>query len=233
MQKIVGLLLLIAQPVILFSQRTEIGVFIGGTNYFGDLADAIYVTKETNFSMGGLVRFNVHPRHSIKLNAYFGRITAHDSNSSDEGLLNRDFSFSSPITEFAGNYEWNILGRSLYNNIGEFVALFTPFVGAGIAYTLAPGKPVAPPGAPAGLLPENGDVDVFICVPLTGGVKYYPHPNISLALELGFRPAFNDYLDGVSQTANPDANDWYIKGGFTIAYLFNKGPDFMNRDKNF
>lgn len=227
------LILCLLLPILLFSQRAEVGIFIGGTNYFGDLADAIYVTKETNFSFGGEFRYNFTPKHTLKLNAYSGKITAKDANSKDPYLAPRGFTFESPITEAAAHYEFNITGKKLYNNIGEFKPFFTPFLSIGVGYTLVPGTPVAPEDRIPDPFPEAGDVSTFLIFPFGGGAKYYPFPNLVLGLEIGFRPTLNDYLDGVSVTGNPKANDWYIKGGFTIAYLFNKGPDFMNNDKNF
>jgi hypothetical protein len=51
-------------------------------------------------------------------------------------------------------------------------------------------------------------------LPFGLGVKAYLSPKWTLSAELGLRPVFNDYLDGVSYAGNPDANDWY--GVFSI-----------------
>lgn len=225
--------LLMFLPVIIFAQRLEVGGYVGGTNYFGDLAEGIFVIKETNVCFGGIFRYNLNPKSSIKMNVIYGKITADDNNNKDIALIKRGFTFESPLTEFAASYEWNILGRKLYNNIGEFRKLFTPYLGLGIGYAFVPGKPVAPADRVPNPLPEADDVDGFLIVPITGGVKYILKPNLVLGAEIGFRPTFTDYLDGVSKTGNPKANDWYMNGGFTVLYLFNKGADYMNLDKNF
>lgn len=51
-------------------------------------------------------------------------------------------------------------------------------------------------------------------LPFGLGLKAYLTEDWTLGAEYGWRPVFNDYLEGVSQMGNPDTNDWY--GMFSV-----------------
>ncbi|NRB62319.1 MAG: OmpA family protein [Saprospiraceae bacterium] len=63
-----------------------------------------------------------------------------------------------------------------------------------------------------------------LAVPFGGGVRYSFHDNWSLEGILGWRYINTDYLDGLSQTRNPEANDWYFFAGIGANYMIGKSP---------
>ncbi|MEO0341285.1 MAG: DUF6089 family protein, partial [Bacteroidota bacterium] len=68
----------------------------------------------------------------------------------------------------------------------------------------------------------NQDIEnatgTFITVPFGMGLKAYVSDQFTLGIEAGLRPVFSDYLDGISQSANPDMNDWYGVLNLTASY---------------
>lgn len=62
--------------------------------------------------------------------------------------------------------------------------------------------------------------DTHLSLPFGIGVKADISEKMLLTLELGMRPVFNDYLDGVSAVGNAERDDWYSIGAITVAYRF-------------
>ena len=119
---------------------------------------------------------------------------------------------------------WNILGTGRYDSRGfADKQRFTPYLFAGLGMTIA--EPEVFQGEvpdPEGAYYET----VHFVLPAGAGVKVGLRENIVVGLELGGRTSFSDYLDGVSQLANPGANDWYWTGNITLTYVFGS-PEFF------
>ena len=60
-------------------------------------------------------------------------------------------------------------------------------------------------------------------IPFGLGVKADINHQWMVGLEWGMRPVFSDMLDGVSQSGNPDQNDWYGMGGMNLSFRFGRG----------
>jgi hypothetical protein len=88
----------------------EFGITLGASNYMGDLSKLV-APKETK-PMGGIIcRFNYSDFITLRGTAAYGIISAHDSNYSDDAYrARRNLSFRSPVIEFSGTIEYNILG---------------------------------------------------------------------------------------------------------------------------
>lgn len=69
------------------------------------------------------------------------------------------------------------------------------------------------------LIAEDQDAKVSpkFVVPMGGGVRIPFNTRTDIGIEAALRPTFNDYLEGVSKSANPDDNDWYFIGSVTIS----------------
>ena len=57
-------------------------------------------------------------------------------------------------------------------------------------------------------------------IPFGVGYKYDVNKNYTIGVEFSSHLPFTDYLDGVSESADPRNNDWYVFGGFTASYWF-------------
>jgi len=88
----------------------EFGITLGASNYMGDLSKVV-AWQETK-PMGGLIcRFNYSDFITLRGTAAYGIISGHDSNYSDDPFrARRNLSFRSPVIEFSGTIEYNILG---------------------------------------------------------------------------------------------------------------------------
>lgn len=88
----------------------EFGITLGAANYMGDLSKVVAM-KETH-PMGGLIcRFNYSDFITLRGSAVYSRLSGKDANySSDAFRSRRNLSFRTPLVEFSGTIEYNILG---------------------------------------------------------------------------------------------------------------------------
>ncbi len=212
---------LLCLPLIGNAQSFEFGVLGGFSNYQGDLVESYLEFEETNLAWGLFVRYNFNEKFSARINYNNGQISGDDQNGTEEWRKERNFSFRSSINEFSLIGEWDIFGQQSYTTSGMFESSLTPYLLFGVGLVKFD---VAAEGD--GLSVEEEYPSVFFSVPIGGGLKYHFQERVTLGAELAFRPAFGDYLDGVSLTGNPDKNDWYLFGGLTISISFGDGSTF-------
>ena len=133
MRKLV-LILLMAFPLGLMAQYWDVGVFLGGANYNGDLVDkgSLIVVKETNFSYGAIARYNLTKRFSFKGSVYKGHISGSDDNAREnfQKKFTRNLSFRSLMTDISATVEYNLLP---YKS-GHFKYKYAPYIFVGLAY---------------------------------------------------------------------------------------------------
>ena len=206
-------------------QNVEAGFFAGAANYQGDLAEDEIEIGETKLAYGGYISYLINPRVLVRGNVYYGNISGKDSNSAV--LENRGFSFTADVLEIGVNAQWLIFGRSRYNNSGIFVPQFTPYLFGGAAISTIKADLLYPDTElNNSRFPEKEDTDNFLVVPLGVGLRYEMVEFLTLGFELGARATFSDYVDNVSLNANPNKNDWYLFGGFTLGYVFGSAENF-------
>ncbi|MEZ4983246.1 MAG: DUF6089 family protein [Saprospiraceae bacterium] len=142
----------------------------------------------------------------------FGTISGDDANS--DVLAFRKYRFQANLAEANLMFEWKVFGKLRYNEVGMFIPSITPYIFAGVGYTLADKTTECyhPECLNNGInpFPEPGDRNTFITMPIGIGVKWDFYEYISLGAEWGWRNAFSDYLDGVSIYGKPGNNDWYF-----------------------
>ncbi len=186
-----------------FSQKWEIGVTAGGTNYLGDLAPNI-VFQETKSSYGFFIKRNLDPFFSHNLVFMKGSISGNDQNFNF--LKARNLNFFSEITELSYILEFNFFRFA----IGLHPNKFTPyaFLGLGSFYhqpkTTHNGTVIIlGPLDTEGIMLEiekRAYRNLQICVPMGGGFKFKLSKDLNLAVFVGYRRTFTDYLDDVSTT---------------------------------
>ena len=204
-------LLFLSLSNFVFSQSFHIGLFVGISNYQGDLTDKFYVGKLTKPAIGLTGMYDVSDRVSIRAGLTFAKIAGADQYLSKDYLRARNLSFESNITEFSLLGEFNVFNL---NSIR-----WTPYVFGGLAvfkfnpYTYDTTntkyylKPLSTEGQGLEQYPESKPYSLTqFAIPFGGGIKYAISDRVRLGLELGFRKTFTDYLDDVS-TNYVDAAD--------------------------
>ena len=228
-------ILLLCLPFLLVSsvkaQQWEGGILLGLANYQGDLTDPIFDFKETNYSAGLIIRHHFTKKLALRGNLLFGKVAGSDINheSEDWTRANRNFSFESSITELSLKLEFSPLTKEWLDGNGKFNKSITPygFVGLGVSFWSpqinfdeAADTPLVKRLQSRIALDKNelkSNKSGFV-VPIGAGLKADLTEKIILGGEVGFRPTFNDYLDGISESANPDKNDWYWFAGATLTF---------------
>lgn len=230
-------LLLLMFPVLVFSQQKwEWGLFLGGANYQGDLVKSdLPILSETSPAYGLYGAYYVHPTWSLELNGYRGEIKGTDQNFNLKQFSERrNFSFKTTITEVGLSLNWEPFGKKRLAPDKVYRNIISPYLFAGVAFSIIEPQPDFSNAPRDGLFPriqEDKNADYSknrISLPIGLGIKFDLSKQFSVGLEFGARTAFTDYLDGISQSANAEKNDWYHFAGITLGLRF--GPPDSDKD---
>jgi outer membrane protein OmpA-like peptidoglycan-associated protein len=241
----------------------EIGLAGGVMSYEGDVdRAALFNFKEMHPSGGVFIRKHFSDHFALRGNLLVGKLTGKDANFTDPAWRKqRAYSFSSPVSEVSAQLEWNILGNHrAYSqtsfdeaeNGRRFTRYTTTFKKTVLPYLFAGGGAMTTDptsvfnaawetkyGTATALKTDVADGQgkkTRFGVYAGGGLHFHFAPNWVIGGELGLRTAFTDYFDGISKTANPNRNDWYVFCGLNISYRLiktnndNDGDGVMNRD---
>lgn len=204
------------------AQIHEIGVFLGGSNYIGDVGKTNYVNPN-ELAFGFLYKWNKSPRHSWRISYTQSKITANDVNSNEPGRYKRGYNFENNIKEVSAGLEFNFFDFNLH----EFGTKVTPYVYTGLCYFNYDELYVL-----------NGETKKDInhgtfAIPMTVGVKANITKEWILGFEVGARYTMTDNLDGSLpknknleplKFGNINSKDWYVFSGFTLTYTFGEKP---------
>ena len=196
----------VPHPLKISPKSTELGIFIGGSYYTGDLNPSGHFNRFTRPAGGLLYRVNLNPRISAKAIASFGIIEADDSYSRNDEFVNRNLSFRSKIMEFAVEGEFNFLP---YVTGSKKLAVTTPYVFGGVAvYHFNPMgfyqykwfnlQPIGTEGQGSAFSNQKTYSLTQFAIPFGVGLKVNTAKVVSINLEWGIRKTFTDYLDDVS-----------------------------------
>lgn len=203
MIRFISLLLILSFATSSKAQFLEVGGFGGVLSFNGDVNEGNMIAN-TNASFGGFARYNIHPHFSITLGFLKGTLEAKDRSSEFPHIRERNLSFKSDLMEFSLIPEFNIL--PFYpRKSGQ---TFSPYVGVGIAIirfnplTKYNGQwvelqQVGTEGQGLEGYNERYHLTQAV-VPLLFGLKYSIGGRLNIAVEVGYRFTFTDYLDDVS-----------------------------------
>lgn len=212
-------------PYVSYSQGTYLGMFGGVANYSGDLQQHRYTFQQAHPSIGIFLERDLSPNFSMRTEFSLARISADDRYSKDSLIQLRNLSFQSNITELQWVGEYNFLDLTQRK--------VTPYLFAGLAiFHFNPTaldtngqrvylQPLSTEGQGLAAYPGNKVYSLFqIAIPIGGGIKWSPSPNVRIGLEIGLRKTFTDYLDDVS-TSYADQNDLLkAKGPLAVRMAF-------------
>jgi hypothetical protein len=223
MKKILVLFFCLVFQNILTAQINEIGVFLGGSNFIGDVGKTNYIAPN-ELAFGILYKWNKSPRHSYRFSYMQSTITGNDLDSEIPGRNLRGYKFKNNIKEFSAGMEFNFFDFNLHETLKKKL---TPYVFTGLTYF-----------AYDELYVINGQTrkdytEGTFAIPMIVGVKSNIFDHIVLGFEVGARYTFTDNLDGSLpknenlaplQFGNINSKDWYVFTGFTLTYTFTEKP---------
>ncbi|MEK7257434.1 MAG: DUF6089 family protein, partial [Bacteroidota bacterium] len=223
MNRIYLLSLVLLLPFLASAQeKWEGGLFLGYSNYLGDLVEPTLTLDEANPAFGLLLRNHVTQNLGLRLNFLYGKISGDDANYDRNAA--RGAKFESNVVELSLLGEFEFFGHKRFGDDGAFRKTFSPYIFGGLGMNVANPDLVAQAQRPGYEgLQEDLDADpsrVRFSVPLGGGIRFDVNRKLNLGLEWGLRLTFNDYLDGISMGGDPDDNDTYVFGGAVIGFRF-------------
>ncbi|NER12579.1 hypothetical protein GWK08_03935 [Leptobacterium flavescens] len=222
MRKIVLILFLLTGMGLSKAQTHELGVFLGGSNYVGDIGATNHINPN-QLAFGVLYKWNKSSRYSWRASFTVSDIVGDDADSDIRARNQRGFEFRNTVRELSVGLEFNFLEFNLHN----FSKPITPYLYGGLSYFNS-SELFFDNGVAIG----NGNRNTF-AIPMTLGIKGKLGQRIIIGAEVGARYTFTDNLDG----SNPrdaattqfrfgglNTDDWYVFSGITITYTFGKKP---------
>ena len=206
----------------LHAQIHEIGVFLGGSNYIGDIGKMSYISPNQP-AFGVVYKWNRSPRHTLRFSLMSAQIKGDDHDSPEPARQLRGYRFKNHILEVSAGLEFDFFTFNLHESERQF----TPYIYSGLSYIHYDGLFFV-----SGESKSDSKHD-GIAFPMVLGFKGRVADNLILGFEAGPRFAFKDDLDGSKPTnkklknqqfGNPNSNDWYVFTGFTLTYTFGNKP---------
>jgi opacity protein-like surface antigen len=209
--------LLLVTASLLFSlpsiaqRKADVGVFIGGSYYLGDI-NPNRQFYSPSYAIGGIYRYNFNKWLSLRLNGIYTSLTGNDADFPNLRHPQRgDVSFRTNLLDAAAQLEINFLPYLPADKPKDVAA----YIALGAGYNTIIGSSSTGPQTP-----NNHPAFIF-----GTGVKYNVDSRLSTGLEWSFRKTFSDNLDGVVGADGNSLihnNDWYSLFGIFITYKFFK-----------
>jgi hypothetical protein len=206
------------------SQIYEVGVFVGGSNFIGDVGATNYISPNQT-AFGAIFKWNRSARHSLRASLIYSKIEGLDSKSDDPRRIERAYSFDNNLLEISAGMEFTFFDFDLHD--GE--KKITPYLFTGISMANHDNYFFTSNG----VYVSEDTTSWAYGIPMVLGVKTTFLDNFVLGFELGARYTFSDELDGSVPDAkhrenlsfgNINSNDWYVFTGFTLTYTFGVKP---------
>lgn len=204
------------------AQIHEVGVFVGGSNFIGDVGPTNYINPN-KLALGVLYKWNKSTRHSWRASYIQSTIRSNDLRSDAPNRLQRGFSFKNNIQELSAGVEFNFFDFDLH----ELTTKITPYVFTGLNYFRYDYQYFSN-GAT-----EFRKKEFALAIPMVLGAKSNITPHLILGIEVGARYTFTDNIDASNpdlpnalQFGNINNKDWYVFSGITLTYTFGNNPCF-------
>ncbi|WP_313791489.1 type IX secretion system protein PorG [Lacinutrix neustonica] len=128
MRHLTVLIILFLSTQLSHTQINELGVFVGGSNFIGDVGATDYISPK-QLAFGGVYKWNRSPRHSYRVSLVFTELEGIDTDSDDPGRQIRGYEFNSNILELSAGMEFTFFDFDLHK--GKNVS--TPYLYTGIS----------------------------------------------------------------------------------------------------
>lgn len=223
MKKIFNLLLCFLPFLSLHSQIHEVGVFLGGSNFVGDVGKTTYINPE-KIAFGVLYKWNKSPRHSYRFSYMQSSVNGNDFKSKETSRNRRGYTFENNVRELSAGLEFNFFDFNLHDSDLKV----TPYLFSGLSYFRYDGLYIQ-----NGRTEKTQEKSSSLAIPIILGVKSNISRRLVLAAEVGARYTFTDNIDGSHpkddfmtsyRFGNLNNNDWYVFTGVTLTYTFGQKP---------
>lgn len=210
------------------AQINEFGLFLGGSNFIGDVGKTNFIAPNNRLAIGLLYKWNKSPRFSWRGSITHTSLYANDYQSDIESRKQRGYSFENRLTDITAGFEFNFFDFNLHET--NFQS--TPYIHTGVSYFLS-----------ENLYVENKQYKSYgsrsggIAIPMIVGYKFRIAKHFILGLETGARYTFKDDIDGSFPKSesleklkfgNTNSKDWYVFTGATLTYTFGQKPCYCN-----
>ncbi|PQJ75806.1 DUF6089 family protein [Polaribacter gangjinensis] len=223
MKNSILLLIVINFSCILRAQVYEAGIFLGGSNYIGDIGRTNYIYPN-KFAGGLIFKYNWNPRVALRTTYSYLPIEANDLEADTDFKVSRGLQFKNTIHELAIGLEYNFYEYDLSSDDKTW----TPYILLEVAafnYNYVVNEPV----------PNQFTYDTknAFAIPFGFGIKSKLMGKLAIAFETKFRYTFNDDLDYTSPTiprlnVGGTNNDWYVFSGVSLLYTFGRPACYSN-----
>jgi hypothetical protein len=204
------------------AQIHEIGAFLGGSNYIGDIGPTTYIAPQKP-AFGILYKWNRSPRHAWRASATVSKIASFDTDSKVPARKSRDYRFENELKEVSLGLEFNFFDFNLHDDKPKF----TPYIYTGLSYLQYNGLFFVDGQ------PKSDSEHGTIAIPMILGLKGRIFTNFVLGFESGVRFSFADDIDGSNPSngnlasqafGNLNSKDWYVFTGLSLTYTFGEKP---------
>ena len=220
-QKILYVLIFISTS--LWAQLHEVGFFIGGSNYIGDVGNETYFNPN---QLGGgiLYKRNINTRIALRATYTRLKLVADDNAASNMDRKNTGFKITNTLDELSAGIEFNYFNYDLTTHDQAY----TPY----LLFEITAFNYSVDTGSTA---PSNYEYErkTSFAIPLGVGFKAKLLDHFTVAAEIKGRYTFVDNLDynnpniPLLNYGNPDSNDWYLFSGIIFTYSFGRPPCFI------
>jgi hypothetical protein len=201
-----------------FAQKVEIGGWIGGSHYFGDLNNN-FGLKRPHLAGGAMLRYNFNPRISGKVSVNYGGISAYDSDNKTPLQTARNLDFETYILDGTAQLEFNFMPYIHGSKDDNFTPYL--FLGGGM-FGFNPRTryndrwvELNPLGTEGQYLGSEYSL-IQPQISYGGGVKWDLTRDWSMNVELACKKLFTDYLDDVSGNYSDEANLRSLRGPLAV-----------------
>ena len=240
----ITLILLMSAPILLLGQnKVDLGLFLGYGEHGSDVHSwgrhGAMLTENSAFAFGANLKLNFKDNLGLRLNYWGSEISGQDRTLTElPGHDLRDYSFTSPLQELSLVLEYDLIGKRRWQNRegeslkatgGSFRRAISPYIfgGLGLSFT----NPEVDFGDSISNL-ESQDLDntetTNLQIPVGGGIRFDLTEVVYVSTEISSRIPINDYLEGISESANPDKNDSYQFIGLNLGFRIGNRDDRDN-----
>ena len=227
MKTILSTLFIMSISSLSYSQIYEVGGFLGGSNFIGDVGSTQFIDPNS-YALGGVLKLNRSPRHSFRASLMFSTLSANDNSSDDPKRVNRGYYFDTSIIEASLGLEFTFFDFNLHSGTPQS----SPYIYTGISMANHPNFFFN-----NNMLIDEKTKSNAYGIPITLGFKTTVINQIVIAVELGARYTFSDEIDGskpdseenqIARFGNFNNNDWYMFSGLIITYTFGRKPCYCD-----
>lgn len=180
-------------------RKSDIGFMVAVPWYQGDLSTLVPRPTVSPPAIGPLYRYNFNQRNSLRAHAVF-----YSLGYEGEVFGGQAASFQASFVDLGLDFEFNWWDyRTAWRE-----TKYSPYVSAGLGYSLN----------------YSGESVSHLYLPFSAGFKANLGKRMSGGVEVGFRKAFRDGIDGVVNIGSEDGgtpignNDWYFFTGVFVTY---------------